>query len=291
LNLNREAWNRDEVGVWYGAWSHQDWEEASRHAKPFEYLKALPVQRELNWPGGLSKAAFDTARRFMTDVTEGDWVLVFFGESLHLARVRSSALSEPDHPFNGDGETFKFRRIGEKKCFGLARLPDAYRLLASAGRGNVHQFGNKALVNLLIRSRSEEDVNSKVAALSPREWLDLLGPTGWESFCLGYLMSKEEFVPTGLLPGRTLRALDLIGRSRKDDVKILAQCKKDPYPVPITESFREATEGFRDRARCYFFAYGGCTDAPDRITVWTRAEAEEWIQREDGRRYYDLFRA
>ena len=97
-SLDKQAWARGEVGIWYGGWSADDWLMANTPQNdPAAFLSAIPLQARLRWPEGVPKSFIDTARRF-TDITARDWVLVFFEEALHLARVSSGLASDADHP-------------------------------------------------------------------------------------------------------------------------------------------------------------------------------------------------
>lgn len=266
----------------------EDWQVAERQTDSRGYLNRLPRQLEIGWE--VTKGGVDTARRF-TKIGGNDWVVVFFEDALHLARVTSDILSSENHPLNGDGEIFKYRRISAKKTFLLSHLPDSYRLIPSAGRGNVHQFSgtNWELVRILAASRDEGEAMLAMRAMAPMEWLDLLGPAGWESFCVGYLIICERFVPTGLLTGRTLRALDIVGRNA-DGRRILAQCKKSSGPMVVDSDFLEACSDLTEQALIYFFSYGGCRERPQWLKVVDREAMQRWTETEDGRRYLGLWR-
>jgi hypothetical protein len=96
----------------------------------------------------------------------------------------------------------------------------------------VHEVGaTRALVKMLAESASEREVFEKFQRLSWDEWLDALGPRGWEALCLGYLILEADFVPTGLDVGGTLPLFDLIGKSRAGN-RVYAQCKKNPSSSP-----------------------------------------------------------
>lgn len=59
-------------------------------------------------------------------------------------------------------------------------------------------------MRLLEAAGNEGCVSNRVNDLGWNEWLGFLGPQGWESLCLGYLIFEHEFVPTGLVTGGTL---------------------------------------------------------------------------------------
>lgn len=290
VDLSRDAWERDEVGIWYGAWSASDLKHALQTDNPAKYLGGLPVQDRLGWKP--SPSYIGAARRFAQQVTSQDWVVVFFDDTLHLARVCSEVSSEADHPLNRGNELFKYRKITAKKFFRLNRLNDSYRLIPSAGRGNVHEYNdtNWHLLELLANYSSEEHVNSAIEGKSIHEKLEMLGPSGWESLCLGYLILEEGFLPTGLRVGGTLRALDIVGRSREDKGdRIRAQCKKDNGVVDIPQDFLETCKDLLGKAKVYYFAYGGCRNAPEGVRVMDGREIERWGESEKGRSYFTSF--
>jgi hypothetical protein len=146
-NLSKRAWKRGEVGIWYGAWSVDDWSTSLTMPDQFRYLSELP---QPSGRGEFRKTDFDTAKRFIS-ITENDLVVVFFDESLYLARVHGGWKSRPNDSMNRNGEIFKYREIVDKKSFRLGRLPDSYRLISSAGRANVHEFSEarRALIKFL----------------------------------------------------------------------------------------------------------------------------------------------
>src|SRR5581483_6676759 len=47
---SQEAWDRNEVGIWYGAWSAEDFAKAESSKDVAAYLSKLPEQRALGWP-------------------------------------------------------------------------------------------------------------------------------------------------------------------------------------------------------------------------------------------------
>src|ERR1700733_14798091 len=112
-DFTKEAWDRDEVGVWYGAWSASDLEDALREnsSDPSAYLKELPCQLDLGW----DSVDVGPAVRFR-NITSNDWVVVFLrnDQEIGLAHVCSEVKSSPDHQLNSNRETFKFRKIANK---------------------------------------------------------------------------------------------------------------------------------------------------------------------------------
>jgi len=295
-DYSKDAWNREEVGIWYGAWSAGDWYAATQGAASPQhqcgYLKALPHQTALGWNPALSKASFDTARRF-ANIADDDWVVVYFDGCLHVGHVIGPLESDIQHPLNCSPEILKYRRVHSRKSFSLALLPDEYRLIPAAGRGNVHEYWdtNRFLVKLMAEFSSEQEVTREIRKLSPKEWLDVIGPTGWESLSLGFLILQEQFVPTGLKVGGTLPIFDIVGRAPNGD-RIVAQCKKTPYRVACDLDFLEAVSDLGAAVRAYFFAYRGCTNAPNGVTVITGDDILSWWQGPDpkGQMHGRLFR-
>lgn len=290
-DYTRDAWRRGEVGIWYGAWSAEDFYAATASGKTQEFLAALPAQKDLGWKPPLPKSYFDTASRFAA-IAPTDWVVLYLDETLHFARLEGQMLSQREHPLNlGTGEVFKYRRVTEHKSFRIRYLPDAYRLLAAAGRANVHEFQRtRQLVTVLSQAHDEAHAMQVLRELSAEEWLNLLGPSSWESLCLGYLILAEGFVPTGLMVGSTLPVFDIIGRA-SNGLRVLGQCKKDPYPVAVDEKFERACTEWRETAKVYYFAYGGCSSTLAGLRVVTRDDMLRWLKEEEaGQRYLEMLR-
>jgi hypothetical protein len=239
--LTREAWSRDEVGIWYGGWGARDWRAALDSEEPLDYLSRINRKAGLDWD--MPAHFFSLVERFV-GIEASDWVLVYFDNALSLAHVCSEMRSAKDHPLNREGETFKYRKIRSKKSFSLDCMPDAFRLLRAAGRGNVFQpRGCGELVKLLGAASNEQEIGALLETKELDEFLDLLGPTSWESVCHAYLSFEHGFVPTGLRYGGTLPDFDIIGRRAADGTRILAQCKKNPHPVAIEDNFLNAVAG------------------------------------------------
>ena len=285
-NLAKSAWMRNEVGIWYGRFSADDWykSQLKNPNKQFRYLAKL---RQPKGRGKFRRTDFNTAKRF-TSIKEDDWVVVFFDDSLHLARVRGGLKSSPKHSMNINGEIFKYRKIVDKKSFQLSRLPDPYRLISAMGRANVHEFSQtRTLIKFLAENKNEKSAIRAISSRPIMEWLDLLGPAQWESFCLGYLIITEGFVPTGLGTGRTLPTLDIVGRNKRG-VRVMAQCKKDSNPLRIPADFINACEDMKKKALVYFFAYGGVignSKNPKWIKVVSRGKMQRWVKTTAGRKY------
>ncbi len=286
--LSSEAWHRDVIGIWYGAWNADDFEKAVGEPDPARRLSSLTAQIALGW--GVSDAYVSTARRFW-GIDEEDRVFTYFDGMIHLARVCSGVLRKPDPDLSRDGNLFKVRKITAKKSFALSRLPDSFRLLSSAGQSNVHEVpGTRRLIELLAESATEEDVSRGFQALPWGEWLDALGPKGWESLCLGYLILEESFLPTGLGVGYTLPTFDIVGRSQRG-YPVLAQCKKNPTPMDAPPEFLRACVEAKSDAHIYFFAYGGTQSVANRFSIVIGDQLKQWFESAPhGRTYYRVLR-
>lgn len=281
---DKAAWESGEVGVWYGASSAQDFLNAGgtnrdspdRHV--LEKLNALPQQREL-WP--LKNHYVATLRRFGR-INEGDWAIVYFDRTLHFARLTGAISSRADHPLNQkDGQVFKYRRIAHPKQFRLSKLPDCFMLLATAGRGNIHEFNgtNYDIVKILADAKDESEAIERIRGMSFQDWLEVLGPSSWESLCEAYLILAYGFVPTGLSVGRTLATFDIVGTNR-DGKKILAQCKKSIKAVAPDTEFLDACKAYPSYG-AFFFAFGGYIDVPAWLKAMDRSEMQTWFEKTD----------
>jgi hypothetical protein len=294
-DFSGDAWDRNEVGIWYGAWSAPDLENAIQGSTNTgdisAYLSDLPAQRNLGWNGNLQAGYVNTALRFR-NIPNGDWVVLYLSASqeIGLATICSELGSDPKHPFNSCGELFKYRGISDKKTFKLSRLPDAYRLLPTQGRGNIHEFNTMwEHVKLLADHRTEQDINQVFRQKPFDELLDLLGASAWESFCFAYLILEKDFVPTGLSTGRTLPTADIVGRRKTDGGHIVAQCKKHASPQPVDPDFIGVSESLAPNDAAYYFAYGGCVgEVPKNLQVIDRAFALRWADSQNGRLYKRL---
>lgn len=292
-----QAWDRGEVGAWYGAWTAADWAKA-RVARPgtarpgdlWSFLKDCPNQKQLGWNSTPDIAAVCRLEAIGPD----DWVVVFLRDrgEIGLARLEPGLHSEKDHPLNqiyddDSFEVFKFRRLVDRKIFPLVELPDAYRLLPAQGRGNLHQFhGMRSHVQLLADHPDAQSVRQALAGMEFDQLIDILGASAWESVCTAYLTLEHSFVPTGLRTGSTLPVLDIVGRSAPSGAYILAQCKKSPGPVPISDDFVAAVGHHSERAMSFYFAFGGCQGTiPENIKVIGKEEILAWVQTERGAMY------
>ena len=291
-----KAWERNEVGIWYGAWSAADFHcalENERNQKPEEYLNKTSDQKQIGW--SVTKSSVDTAKRFK-NIKNDDWVIVIFSATIHLAKVEGPLTSDPDHPLNQKThqgiELWKFRKVTDKKSFSLWWLPDFYRLIPQAGRGNVYELwgNNWEAIKFLADCSSEEDVRGIFEKMSDSDRLDFLGPKAWESLCLGYLIIEENFVPTGLIMGATLKDFDMVGRNLTTGERILAQCKKDESPILIEPGFLTAIEGAEHGTKIFYFAYRGCKGVvPPSIKVIDKENIEGWMKSGVGKGYLNSF--
>lgn len=291
IDHSEAAWELGEVGVWYGAWSAGEWRNAllAQPRDPWQELKELPHQRALEW----ENTDLSAVRRF-DDIKAHDWCVLYLRQrkELALARLEPGVQSRHDHPLNhvyaeGVFETFKYRRISERKSFRIAELPDAYRLLAAQGRANVHLFhAMRDHVRLLGKHPDAAGVRRELAAMTFNDLIDTLGASAWESVCTSYLTLEHGFVPTGLSTGLTLETLDIVGRSTRDGSHILAQCKKHRGAVSIDADFLSAVDAQGPTCKAFFFAFGGCDgDIPAHVHVVGREEMLAWAETEKGSMY------
>lgn len=207
--LRMKAYDRDhtaqgialgQVGLWYGAWSAEDFYKARQGNSARQELAEVN-ERVLRWPApGLTVASYETAVRF-SEISQEDWVVLYCDEALHLLHLEAGMRSSPDHQLNvpegkPEKELFKFRVVTERRTFRLDRLPDSYRLVPAVGRANVHTFlSTQRLMEVLGQAKDEDDAVRMFQEMPGSEWLELLGAASWESVCLGYLMQKEELMP------------------------------------------------------------------------------------------------
>jgi hypothetical protein len=287
--LTREAWNRNEIGIWYGAWGASDLTSALRSRGPLKHLSRMNRRGGLKWD--IPKHFLDVTKRFES-IGYDDWVFVYFDNTLSLAKVSGGIRSNAKHPLNRSGEIFKYRKIKRKKSFSLDHLPDAFRLLRAAGRGNIFQLhGSRGLVELLGSARNESQVKALLARKELVELLELLGPSSWESVCQAYLTMEHNFVPTGLRYGGTLPDFDIIGRRSTDGARVLAQCKKHPHPTTVDEGFLEAVANLEKNKLVFYCAFGGCIGTvPRHVRVIDGNLITAWSRTRQGKRYFGWLR-
>jgi len=306
-DYSEEAWQRGEIGVWYGGWSADDFLRARNSPEGHRTLSQSaghqPIRKHWGSPGDVPKSFFDTAVRFAA-IPERDWILLAFkapssgndkpSYCLGLGHLDNELLSDEEHAFNlqyspNAKELFKFRRLRSRKQFRLSKLPEVFRLIPQTGRGNIFKFGDlNTIVIWLVHAESEDDVWSHFRALPLAEMISALGPKGWEALAEAYLILEERYVPVGLVVGKTLKTFDLLGRSLRDGARLVASCKNERRPIALPEEFRDAILDMSPPDRAYFFAYGGCSDAtwPENLTVVDGGRIVEWLEKgELGRKY------
>lgn len=274
-DVSKPAWEKGLIGIWYGAWTARDLETVNDlpPTQAAEVLASLPSQKRLNWK--VTPGYIRTARRFR-DISNDDWVFTYYEQALHLGQTASPILPEPAKEFERNGEVFKVRRVRYCKSFTLSELPESFRLLTCSGRSNIHQVPSTQLfVATLAASKNSGEVVEKFSRLDWREWLDALGPKGWEALCLGYLIQEVGYLPTGLGVGLTLPDFDIVGRDRDGRV-VLAQCKKSPGMYRVSAEER-ATYRKTPNARVFLFAYAGAQGAPPCANVITAEDLQEWF--------------
>ncbi len=278
--VTKQAWQQHLIGIWYGGWGADDFRDAiggSGSSNPIAYLAAVSAQQALRWNDGFPKQFLDTARRFWA-ITPEDWVFTYFEDAVHLAHVCSDVSSHPESEFNFDGEIFKYRTIADLKSFSLSKVPDSFRQLTMSGRSNVHEVpGVQTLMEILAASKNEEEAAIRFSELEWDPLMNALGPGGWESLSLGYLIYEEQFVPGALRIGGTLPSFDIVGRSRLSEARILAQCKKDPQPTILEQGFLDTCAAVDNKVKLYLFAYSGCANAPANLKVITGPNMKEWF--------------
>ncbi|MGH9508114.1 MAG: hypothetical protein ACRD13_14415 [Terriglobales bacterium] len=265
-DLTREVWETGHVGLWHGDWTPD----------------SLPDSR-------------DPAARCFVGLTPGDSVLTVFDGAIHCAQIDGPLELAPPE-FKRHGERFKWRRLGNRNSFTLAHLPDSFRLLQTAGRGAINRLDTYGrLAEMLTQERDAAGIKRRFSALFDDDfgvWISLLGPKGWESLALAYLIIEKEYVPTGLVVGRTLKDLDIVGANRKTHNRILAQCKNTHAPLggppPEFVAATQATGDGRD-TDAFLFAFGGCKNADRVCTVVTGSDLNRWLlESEKGRCYRQL---
>jgi len=292
-DFTKASWEAGFVGIWYGGWTASD----------FDRLKVRfdgeALNTELSKRNRKARLTWDVSRGMMSTVwkfwdmdSSTDWVFTQFDGCIHIAKLRGQDVLDAPQ-FDHNREIYKARRIHNKKKFEIARLPDCFRLLASAGQGNCHEVkGTRPLVSLLAECRDVEDLLHKWNAKPLSERLELLGPKSWESVALAYLILEEGFLPAGLSVGRTLPVFDHVG-ARQDGTQIFAQCKGDRVKVRIEPEFLEQVRQIpRNLRRAYYFAYAGVhDDAGDiqDVKVVTNADFLRWLSRTaNGKMYAKL---
>jgi hypothetical protein len=290
-----EVWGSGYVGIWHGPWAPEDLYAAADSCRT-SCVKPKALADALNSAmlakGSSSKIGTEGAAAALTfdGLGTGTWVFTCFDHSVHLAQIANEKTPLILPQFGCNGETFKARPIENKKSFRLSELPPSFLLLPTAGRGSVHKVPScSVLLRLLMQSDTAEDVADAFDALPWDQWVTALGPKGWETLCLGYLVQAYGFLPTGLSVGGTLAEFDIVGSLRSGEL-VYAQCKGDPARHAITQGEEEAFASIRD-ARKFFFARSGVSRSLDGVIHFDQAAIVEWLaQSEKGAEYLRLLR-
>lgn len=291
-----DVWNEGFVGIWQGQWAPEDLYIASDSCRRTKgYVTPKDLARALNelissrgGPSDISAEGARAALRF-DEMEAGSRVFTFFDRTIHMAQIAEAELRVLPQ-FNHNGEIFKAKPIIIKKTFRLAELPPSFLLLPAAGRGSVHEVPScTVLLKLLIDHESASEVTAAFDALPWDMWIAALGPKGWESLCLGYLIQEYGFLPTGLSVGGTLADFDIVGRLRSGE-PVYAQCKGDPRLHYITPDEGEAFASLPDGKK-FFFARSGVNRELPGVTHLDEPRIVEWLTHsEAGLEYFRLLR-
>jgi hypothetical protein len=291
-----EVWNEGFVGIWQGQWTPEDLEKAANSCRPTKgYVTGEGLARALNElissrgsPSNISPQGAGAALRF-EEMLAGIWVFTCFDRAIHMAQIAEAELRVLPQ-FNHNGEIFKAKPIMAKKTFRLAELPPSFLLLPSAGRGSVYKVPScSVLLKLLVDHESASEVTAAFDVLPWDMWIAALGPKGWESLCLGYLIQEHRFLPTGLSVGGTLADFDIVGRLRSGET-VYAQCKGDPRLHYITLDEGEAFASLPDGKK-FFFARSGVNRKLPGVTHLDEPLIVEWLTHsEAGLEYFRLLR-
>ncbi|MGD0907377.1 MAG: hypothetical protein ABSA96_07330 [Candidatus Acidiferrales bacterium] len=287
-DLAEELWEKNRIGIWFGGWTPIDYQR-SLEVTPSERLQLF---KEANTRTGVKwqwkrVGELGVIDRFY-QIKPDDWVCTSFAGCLHIAHV-NVPVELADAKYTRDCEPLKWREIIAKRKFRLSELPDSYRLITAA-QGALYQIRSYDIaMRILAVSANEREAFQHVAQLSWNEWIDFLGPKGWESLCTGYLILQHDFLPTGLITGGTLKDFDMIGANFKTGERIFAQCKKDKNPLgKVPKEFLQAAEDLLGRDKVFLFAYGGCHNYPG-VTVVTGEDIRKWFDQDStGKRYWNI---
>jgi hypothetical protein len=291
-----DVWNEGFVGIWQGQWAPEDLYMASDSCRRTKgYVTPKDLARALNelissrgGPSDISAEGARAALRF-DEMEAGSRVFTFFDRTIHMAQIAGAELRVLPQ-FNHNGEIFKAKPIITKKTFRLAELPPSFLLLPAAGIGSVHEVPScTVLLKLLIDHESASEVTAAFDSLPWDIWITALGPKGWESLCLGYLIQEYDFLPTGLSVGGTLADFDIVGRLRSGE-QVYAQCKGDPRLHYITPDEGEAFASLPDGKK-FFFARSGVNRELPGVTHLDEPRIVEWLTHsEAGLEYFRLLR-
>jgi hypothetical protein len=285
------VWDAGYVGIWYGSWLPEDWMAASEVCKAEGTSTPLAVKEKIESFGrSISGDGVHVAKRF-DDLPQGAWVFTVFNRSIHLAQLGDQRdLFELLPQFANEGETFKARRVTNKKEFPLDQLPPSFLLLPQAGRSDVHQVQScSTILQLLVEHQTAADVCVAFDALDWDTWLSALGPEGWETLCFGYLIQEYGLLPTGLSVGQTLADFDIVGSLRSGE-RVYAQCKGTPEVHVFSEREKAAFSPTPGIGK-FFFARRGVAERMPSVEHLDQQDLVRWLNTTDtGMEYRHLLR-
>jgi hypothetical protein len=298
-DFSQRIWEANRVGIWFGAWDIQDLYDAydaypgiSRdrvtNTQIASYLNKTLVSRGRQ--ANVSSADAALGKRF-DELLPGVWMFAYYDRTLHIGQLAEEGTHDGPEHFSVYGDHFKSKLIENQKSFLLSELPEAFLVLPSAGQGTLHKLhGSAPLARLLVNAANPSEVVAAIQEMSLREWIDVLGPKGWESICCGYLMQMHGFLPTGLLTGGTLADYDVVGKDLTGR-RIYAQCKKSPQPYCVTEADRSAFAQLQD-AHKFFFAFNGISGEPIQdVEHVSGEEIFHWLEHDIvGKQYAQILR-
>lgn len=298
-DFSKRVWNESLVGIWFGSWDVADLYAAYEAYRPKQnhevtnqeiekYVNTVLREREL--PENMQSSFVPTIKAF-DELPASTWVFTYFDGHLHFGQIAD--VNPYDEPrFDWNEEHFKAKWVENRKSFEVAKLPDAFRLLASAGQQTLHQVRSyEKLVSILIEAEDVDDALLAIRRLSLPEWIDALGSKGWESICTAYLILEHGFLPTGLLTGGTLADFDIVGHDL-DGTAIYGQCKKSPTPYRFSAKDEEAFMSLPHGAKKFFFPYAGPEESPlIGVSVIPYRIIRKWFETtETGRKYVATLR-
>lgn len=298
-DFSRRVWETRRVGIWFGAWDIQDLYDAYdaypgiararvTNTQVATYLNKVLVRRGLD--ANVSSADAALAKR-LDKLPRGTWMFAYYDRTLLIGQLAENDTYDGPEHFNVYGDHFKSKLVRNQKAFVLTELPDAFLVLPSAGQGTLQKLhGSAPLARLLVNAANSDEVGEAIHRLSLREWIDVLGPKGWESICCAYLMQMHGFLPTGLLTGGTLADYDIVGKDSTGR-RIYAQCKKSPQPYRVAEADRSAFALLQD-AHKFFFAFNGIAGEPIQDVEHTSGdEVFHWLEHHVvGKQYAKILR-
>ena len=123
---SKRAWEKHQVGVWYGAWLPEELNEAIKRCQErdkgaaLEYMNNTLGQQELGWK--YTPSFFDTCRRFKGITEKEDWVVVYFEDTLYLGQLCGDIQIQNDHELNKKCEPLSFPARNQPKAFSTNRI-------------------------------------------------------------------------------------------------------------------------------------------------------------------------